>query len=125
MGAEVELGVGSDTWTLRSDSNHHGEGPGFRGGERPPGVLTAHPTQEVRAAGVLFALALGLGCGADSPAATVDAGPGASSVSAAEALVAGAPLPDRLEAVGLADAVAVASLRARPPADAEGHAPES
>lgn len=82
----------------------------------------------VRAAGMLFALALGLGCGADAPGPGVDAGLDASATSAVEALVVGGggpPLPARFETVGLADAVAVASLRARPPGEPSGRSPES
>jgi N-acetylmuramoyl-L-alanine amidase len=80
---------------------------------------------------VLFALAFGVGCRADSTGQGADAGLEASSVAAAEALVGGgggrggAPLPARFETVGLADAVAVASLRARPQGDPPGRSPES
>jgi N-acetylmuramoyl-L-alanine amidase len=62
---------------------------------------------------VLFAGLL-LGCGHGDGAAP--AGPGddaASIVPRAEALLSAAPLPDRLETVALADAVALASVRTR------------
>jgi N-acetylmuramoyl-L-alanine amidase len=62
---------------------------------------------------VLFA-ALLLGCGHGEIAAPTDAGDDATSLIArAEGLLADAPLPDRLEAVALADAVALASVRTR------------
>src|SRR6185436_19650964 len=114
MGAEVGLGVGSDTWTLRSESDRHGEGPARRDGAGHRSARGAYPTLRLRAAGALFALALGAGCGADPAGQGADAGPGASAAASAEALVGGAPLPARFETVGLADAVALASQRARP-----------
>src|SRR6185503_13668390 len=97
MGGEDELGVGSDTETLRSKC-----------GQRS--ALRAHPTFLLAAAGVLFAVSLGIGCSGDSRGAA-DAGLGASAVDVAVALVGGAPLPARFEAVSLADAVALASQR--------------
>src|SRR4051812_30045555 len=90
----VELGVGSDTKTLRGKRGRHRCAP--------------HPILRASAAGALFVL----GCG-QAPAPAADAGPGADSVAQAEALVAGAPLPPRLETVALADAVALASVRER------------
>ncbi|MEP7122220.1 MAG: N-acetylmuramoyl-L-alanine amidase [Byssovorax sp.] len=70
---------------------------------------------------MLFA-ALLLGCGRGQVAAPADAGDDAAGlVARAEALLADAPLPDRLEAVALADAVALASVRTRlDPAAAAG-----
>jgi N-acetylmuramoyl-L-alanine amidase len=63
---------------------------------------------------VLFA-ALLVGCGRGEIASTADAGDDSASVVArAESLlVAGSPLPDRLETVALADAVALGSVRTR------------
>src|SRR6185503_4780241 len=103
MGAEVELDVGSDTGTLRSESGRH-------------------PNLRVRGAGVLFALIVAAAACADPPKAPADAG--ASVAEAAEALVAGAPLPSRFETVGIADALAVASLRERDANDSTGRSPE-
>ncbi len=62
---------------------------------------------------MLFA-ALLIGCGRGETAPPADAGADAASlITRAEALLADAPLPDRLEAVALADAVALASVRTR------------
>ncbi len=68
-----------------------------------------------------------LGCAPDAPAPLVDAGAlgPPAGVEAAEALVAGAPLPSRLETVSIADSVALASLRTHmdgPVADASADA---
>jgi len=53
-------------------------------------------------------------CGHGDGGPSVDAGvDSASSSERAEALIAGAPLPERLETVALADAVALGSVRAR------------
>jgi N-acetylmuramoyl-L-alanine amidase len=62
---------------------------------------------------VLFA-ALLVGCGRGEVGPSSDAGDdGASVIPRAEALLAGGPLPDRLETVALADAVALGSVRTR------------
>jgi N-acetylmuramoyl-L-alanine amidase len=101
MGAEVELGVGSDTVTLqiRRASVH--------------GIARRRPW------GVLFALALltlSPGCGQDGPSSS--AGEASSRAGGAgvaergrarELLEPSIPLPSRAETVALADAVAIAA----------------
>ncbi len=76
---------------------------------------------------MLFA-ALLVGCGRGEIASTADAGDdSASAASRAESLlVAGSPLPDRLETVALADAVALGSVRTRlDPAAAPAGSPDA
>jgi N-acetylmuramoyl-L-alanine amidase len=75
--------------------------------------LASHPILHKGLRGVLFAAFL-IGCGHGDGVAVSDAGDDAAGVVArAEALLASAPLPDRLETVALADAVALASVRTR------------
>lgn len=131
MGIESELDVGSDTRILRSRHGHHAEGTrGPRGAARG-GAADRNPTLRRRAAGVLFALAVsvasggGAGCGARGDAEAMGEGAEARAILRAEAIVAGADLPARFEGVGLADAVALASQRARAGAPASARAPEA
>jgi N-acetylmuramoyl-L-alanine amidase len=107
MGGEDELGVGSDTETLRIKIGHRS-------------ARRRHSTFPLAAAGVLFALSVGIGCGGDARGGAADAGLGASAVDTAVALVGGAPLPTRFEAVSLADAVALASQRGNDGGSPEG-----
>jgi N-acetylmuramoyl-L-alanine amidase len=67
----------------------------------------------------------GVGCGARGEAATTGDGAEARAVTRAEAIVAGAELPARFEGVALADAVALASQRARAGASAPARSPEA
>ena len=116
MGVEVELGVGSDTGTLRGGSGGRREGLAVRDEAAKDNGLAPYPRPRKWPLGVLFAASL-IACGRGDGA--LDAGAGsASSPERAEALIAGAPLPERLETVALADAVALASNTFELPKDA-------
>jgi N-acetylmuramoyl-L-alanine amidase len=113
MGVEVELGVGSDTGTLRGGSGGRRAGFAVRGPAAKNDGARPHPSLRKWLSGGLFA-ALVVACGHGTDGASADAGAvAAGSPERAEALIAGAPLPERLETVALADAVALGSVRAR------------
>src|SRR6185437_10110228 len=103
MGAEVVLGVASDTGSLRI-------------GWASP----AHGIARRLAMGAVFAAMLAAGCGRGAPAVEkADAGAAPFAVDrdavrarASALLDAGATLPDRADLVALADSVAIAAHRA-------------
>src|SRR5262245_25714290 len=112
MGAEVALDVESDTGILRSKrakqpARDRAAFPTSPTRARGP----AHPILGRRLAGVLFVLATASSCrDGGGPSSAASGAPAHGDRERAQAIVDGAAvLPDRPEAVALADAIAIAA----------------